>query len=317
MPDAVGSKRRHTWLRLAGTAIALGVVAFLVYQNWDDFVQGFKSLPLHYLLMALGLALVSRTAVTLRWFVLLKAAHPAVSLWRVFQLSFVGLFSTNVMPSTIGGDVVKLAGAKKIGMDSAHVAASLLVDRLTGMVTMATFLPLGLWQMFHAAPESFALEMASAGTFLSGLWKRLWTFFGKTWHSLQIWFKQPLILLAAALLSYIHMACTFSMVYVILLGLGDPVGWWAVGGLWVLIYFITLVPISINGLGLQEASLSLIYVNFAGTAESSSLVLALWMRLLFVMASLPGAVFMPAVMADKKSDSLKTYLEDSPNREDV
>jgi hypothetical protein len=159
--------------------------------------------------------------------------------------------------------------------------------------------------------------MASAGTFLSGLWNKLRVFLEKTWRSLQIWFKQPLSLLTAALLSYIHMACTFSMVYVILLGLGDPIGWWAAGGLWVLIYFITLVPISINGLGLQEASLALIYVNFAGISESSSLVLALWMRLLFVIASFPGAVFMPAVMADKKPDSLETHLEDCPNREDV
>ncbi len=317
MPDAVGHKRRRTWLRLVGTAIALGVVAFLVYQNWDDFVHGFKSLPLRHLLIALGLALVSRTAVTLRWFILLRAAHPIVSLWRVFQLSFVGLFSTNVMPSTIGGDVVKLAGAKRIGMDSAHVAASLVVDRLTGMATMATVLPVGLWQMFHAAPDASALQMASVGSFISGLWQKFWTFLKKTWGSLQIWFRQPLSLLAGALLSYIHMACTFSMVYVILLGLGDPIGWWAAGGLWVLIYFITLVPISINGLGLQEASLSLIYVNFAGVAESSSLVLALWMRLLFVVASLPGAAFMPAVMADKKSDSLETHLEDCHDCEDV
>jgi len=93
------------------------------------------------------------------------------------------------------------------------------------------------------------------------------------------------------------MACTFTMVSLILKGLGDPIPFWKVGGLWVLIYFITLLPISINGLGLQEFSLSLIYSNLAGVSESNSLVLALLMRAIFMIASLPGARFLPEVLS--------------------
>lgn len=87
------------------------------------------------------------------------------------------------------------------------------------------------------------------------------------------------------------------MVSVILKGLGDPISFWKVGGLWVLIYFITLLPISINGLGLQEFSLSLIYTNLAGVSEANSLVLALLMRVIFMIASLPGAIFLPEVLS--------------------
>jgi len=98
-----------------------------------------------------------------------------------------------------------------------------------------------------------------------------------------------------------RMACTFSMVVILLASLADPVSWWTAGGLWVLVYFITLIPISINGLGLQEVSLSLIFMSFGGVSETNSLVLALLMRVIFIIASLPGAFFIPGFLSPKRN----------------
>ncbi len=296
-------RRRALILRWLGTAIAFGVVAFLIWQNWQDFVTAFRSLSVIYLLGAVGLALVSRLSVSLRWFLLLRAVIPDVKLWQVVRLSFVGLFTSNVLPTTIGGDVVKFAGGVRLGMDSALVTASLVMDRLVGLTTMATFLPLGLWRVFLPNAAGLPLASAGLGTFFSRIWTRLMAFLRKTWMSLKLWLHKPGYLALAAVCSFVHMACTFSMVYLILLGLSDPVSWWTAGGLWVLIYFITLVPISINGLGLQEASLSLIFAALGGVLESNSLVLALLMRLLFVAVSLPGAIFLPGVLSGNRLDA--------------
>ncbi len=307
MPVSSAQKsRRRLILRLLGTAIAFGVVVFLIWQNWGDFTAALRSLPMLYLLGAFGLAVVSRLSVSLRWYVLLRIVTPDVRLWDVFKLSFVGLFTSNILPSTIGGDVVKLAGGVQTGMDSAIVAASLVMDRLVGLSTMATFLPFGLWRIAGAD----TLAMAGPGAFLTGLWRRLRKFLAKTAESLRQWFKHPAGLGIAALLSYLHMVCTFTMVHLILRGLNDPVTWWTAGGLWVLIYFITLIPVSINGLGLQEASLSLIFATLGGVSESNSLVLALLIRVLFVVASLPGALFLPGVMSGKQDRALEDSMKD-------
>ncbi|MBW6474542.1 MAG: hypothetical protein K0B14_15555 [Anaerolineaceae bacterium] len=48
------------------------------------------------------------------------------------------------MPTTIGGDVVRLAGAMRLGIGGSLAAASLMVDRLIGMAGMAMAAPLGL-----------------------------------------------------------------------------------------------------------------------------------------------------------------------------
>lgn len=286
------------FLRLLGTLIALGVVAYLGWQNWAGFVDALQTLPLSLLGLVLLLAFASRIMVTVRWFILLRVVEPDVTFWQVIKLSFVGLFTTNVLPSTIGGDVVKLGGAVQARLDSAGVTASLVVDRLVGMATMATFLPFGLLRLFQGNTAGASAGLSSV--FFGNLWKKLTVFFGRIWRSLRLWANQPASLFWAAVFSFLHMACTFTMVTLILRGLADPISWWRAGGLWVLVYFITMIPISINGLGLQEASLSLIYTNFAGVSESNSLVLALMMRVLFMIASLPGAFFLPGFLSGKE-----------------
>lgn len=309
-PSQEQHRRRVLILRLSGTAIAFGVVVFLIWQNWQGFLDALQRVPISMLLLVLLLAFASRIMVTVRWFILLKVIEPDVTFWQVFQLSFVGLFTTNVLPSTIGGDVVKLGGAVKLGLDSAAVTASLVVDRLVGMGTMATFLPFGIVQISRM-DQSFALTTAaSPGIFFDRLRQKVSSFFTKTWQALKLWTRQPGQLLLAAIFSFIHMGCTFTMVTVILKNLANPISWWTAGGLWVLVYFITLIPISINGLGLQEASLSLVYVTFAGVSESNSLVLALLIRVLFMIASLPGAFFLPRLMSGVRDSNRFTEEEE-------
>ena len=285
------------WLRLLGTLLAFGLIGFLVWQNWSDFIGAMRRLPFGLLFVLLLLALFSRVMVTLRWFILIQLIEPEVTFSMAFRLSFVGLFTTNVLPSTIGGDLVKLLGGSRFGLDTANVAASLVVDRLLGMATMATFLPFGIVPLTQTQVPSRLGALAALQLNFSGLWQKIKHFGLRVWRSLKIWLHNPARLLLAAMTSYIHMACTFTMVFLILDGLGESISWWTAGGLWVLVYFITLIPISINGLGLQEVSLSLIYSTFAGISEANSLVLALLVRIIFMIASLPGAFFLPGVLA--------------------
>ena len=285
------------WLRFLGTLLAFGLIGFLVWQNWSDFIEAIKRLPFSLLIALLFLALLSRVMVTLRWFILIRLVEPKVTLKMAFKLSFVGLFTTNVLPSTIGGDLVKLLGGKRFGLDSANVAASLIVDRLIGMASMATFLPFGIVPLTKTKAVSALGSVAAVHLGLSRFWNKLRHFAVRVYRSLKMWLHNPTRLILAAMTSYVHMACTFTMVLLILDGLGEKISWWQAGGLWVLVYFITLIPISINGLGLQEVSLSLIYSTFAGVSKANSLVLALLVRLLFMIASLPGAFFLPGTLA--------------------
>ena len=287
-------------LRLLGTILSLILVVYLVWTNWDDFLNSFSRLSLPLLLLLLSLAFLSRLIVTARWYVILKVVEPKLKFLQAFKLSFVGLFTTNFLPSTIGGDFVKLGGAVQLGLDSAGVAGSLIVDRLVGMATMSTFLPFGILAIPQGNDASTLLFAGVPGGFFGKVWSKIKSYIQRVILALKIWLKHPAQLITAAGFSFVHMGCTFTMVFLILKELNDTISWWTAGGLWVLVYFVTLLPISINGLGLQEASLSLVYTSFAGVSESNSLVLAIIIRVLFLIASLPGAFFLSKTLTGDK-----------------
>ena len=105
------------------------------------------------------------------------------------------------------------------------------------------------------------------------------------------------------------MLCTFMSLYVLVEGLGGHVDFWLIAGLWSLAYFVTLIPISINGLGVQELSLTFLFSTVAGLSTPVSLTVAVLIRAFYVAASLIGAFYLPSILsalaASRKVDNSK------------
>jgi hypothetical protein len=84
-----------------------------------------------------------------------------------------------------------------------------------------------------------------------------------------------------------------------------------IAGLWSLTYFITLIPISVNGYGLQELSFTFFMSNVAGWTPAVSLSVAVLIRAFSILASLPGALFLPSIMsalAEQKKESSPSHI---------
>jgi uncharacterized membrane protein YbhN (UPF0104 family) len=87
----------------------------------------------------------------------------------------------------------------------------------------------------------------------------------------------------------------FTAIYLLVQGLGDHVSFWLIAGLYSLSYLVTLMPISINGYGLQELSVTYLFLHVGGLSAATSLSLAVLIRIIWMLASLPGAVFLPSI----------------------
>ena len=133
---------------------------------------------------------------------------------------------------------------------------------------------------------------------------RIKRFFGELLQALKVWLNKPRSLATSLGFTWIHMLCTFGAVSVLLVGMGESIPFWMIMGLWSATYFITLLPISINGLGVQEVALTYLFTNYGGVSLHSVLAMALLMRALPILASLPGAVFLPALLQPKKAEML-------------
>lgn len=288
----IGNNRKLL-LRLLGTIVAVVLIVVLVRgEAWSEVLGALRQLTWTRIAAALSLVVLSRMFVAARWYVLLRSGDVQISPGHATALTFTGLFSNNFLPTTIGGDVVRLAGAMQLGYDRAVCLASIAADRLIGMLGMLFTLPLGLIPTIQNLTP--ATVQASG---LAGLFRRGTGFVQRTVQTFSIWFGRPLGLLAALGCTWGHMLCTFLTMYTLIEALGSHVDLPLIAGLWSVSYFVTLVPISINGYGVQELSLTLLFSNIAGLSTPTSVTVAVLMRTLYVAVSLAGAFYLPGVLA--------------------
>jgi len=300
-------QRLNLIIRWGGTLLSIGILIYLLSRvGWGEAWQTIRQLTAWRILLVFVLVVVSNVSLIARWYTLLKDQNPTLSITDTIKLTFAGLFASNVLPTTIGGDVLRLAGSVRLGLSTSLAAASLVVDRLVGMTGMALMLPFSLPGL-NAYLNSRAIATPT-GSMAVPLLSRVRSGFKKIWDDLRFWSKHPLILLKALGFSLIHQAAIYLIIRVLIEGMGETLSFWQIAGIWSLTYFITLLPISINGLGLQEVTITNLYTLLGGLSPATSISLAIILRLVWLVASLPGAFFIGEVLAGKSPAEVEVSI---------
>ena len=318
MPDQLQIKWKLI-IRWAGTLLSVLLLVYLVLTaGLDEIIQSLEKLSFGTIVAIIGLILLSRIATFLRWHVLLQIDRDNVN-WRdSLRLTFAGLFAANFLPSTVGGDVVRLAGAMRIGMSGSLAAASLIVDRLIGMAGMAFALPFGITPMItilksEQSPLPGLLQNMAVILRLKGFWSKAKTSIQKVIHALSFWYRHPKYFIYAFIFTFIHMLCIFLIIHLLIVDMGESLSFWKIAGLWSATYFITLIPISINGLGLQELSITSIFQVFGGLSHATSLSIALICRALWIIGSFPGAFFVSSILSGETYSKITREQQEDLN----
>lgn len=307
-------------IRFIGTLIALALLVYLVsQQSWREIWLAIQQIPPWRLALALLLMLASRLAVAMRWHSLLQATELNISFIRSLRITLTGLFASNFLPTTIGGDVVRLAGLLQLQVEGAVAAASLIADRLVGMAGMAMIIPFSIPALSSilSAPPMEAKALRPLTALLAGGWlqevlKRIRSFFARLYASMQLWLREPGSLVKALACSWLHMICIFTVLYLLLGGIDEYMSILTIGGLYSLVYFITLIPVSINGYGVQEISMALIFSNLGRASLSEGLAIALLFRTMMMLASLPGAFFLADILSSTPAKTKDLGADWSP-----
>lgn len=318
---------RGLFLRVFGTLLAVGLLFYLLsQQGWHEIEAALRQIAPWRIIVAMFLMLASRLVVSTRWHVLLRAAGLDITLGRSISLTLAGLFASNFLPTTIGGDLIRLAGAMLLKFDGTICAASLIADRLVGMAGMVMTLPVGIARWLPTLQDVQRVPVilrASVGWLawlpLGGVlskWRRdkFRAKLGEIWQkglrlvrqlidTLALWLKQPGVILLALAITWIHMLCFFSILALLFEGMNEAISFWLIAGLYSLVYFVTLLPISINGYGVQELSMAVVFSHLGGASMASGITAALLFRTLLMVASLPGAFFVPGILAGRKAQA--------------
>jgi uncharacterized membrane protein YbhN (UPF0104 family) len=294
-----------TLLRSVGSFLSLALLIYLISkQGWSEILESLTKIPPATLVLALGLLAVSRLSVSLRWFTLIRSIIPSFSYLESLRLTLAGLFAANFLPTTVGGDVVRAAGVLRRAEHRMDAVTSIAADRLIGLLGMLMLVPFGLAATWDWLQDDSQASLQLAGVYAAGVFGILQSDFVQNSldrlkrgvRSLAAWIRRPRVLVAALGFTWVHQVALFTNVWLFLRGMHDPLSWWSIASLWSLSYFITLMPFSIGGLGIREISITLIYQEIGGISVESALTLAVLLRALDIIASVPGAFFLPSIL---------------------
>lgn len=298
--------------------VTLALFAFLLTRIPLQSVWGIiaeANLPL--LLLALALYFLAIVLGAVKWRILVLAQNIDASLGALLSFSLMGLFFGNVMPSNIGGDVVRAYDLARVTRGRVEAAAiSVLVDRLMGLfaffsaavvtaslatvmlsqkqeleqIEVLTVIAASAFMALCAALFSRRLAQRIKFLFDIGPLQKLRPTAQNVYRALQVYRFRYGALALNVLISMTIVVLTAFVWFVV----GRAVGITSVNYFTFLLFnpmiaFLLLIPISFNGLGAKEA----IVVTFFGLVnvpQDRALAMSLLFHVIVVATSLPGGL---------------------------
>jgi uncharacterized membrane protein YbhN (UPF0104 family) len=231
----------------------------------------------------------------LRLAVLLRGTP--VSAPEAVVTTWIGYFFSNFLPSTVGGDIVRLARLATAGLNPATAFGVLVLDRILNVAVIAV--------IFALSATSFLLASISVSTrdsvwlaigvvILSGLVAlaayamrcsdRLRGIARAALQPSRTLLRRPGRLIAVLVLSILNLGVAILAQWFIARRLGIAIHLLDLTAIICLVALVVLLPISFNGLGLQEGAYAFFLVH-AGASLELALVYGLLTRALIVGAS--------------------------------
>jgi uncharacterized membrane protein YbhN (UPF0104 family) len=284
-------------LRWAGTLLSLGLFGVLLArQDWASLAVALRQMPVLTIPAALALYLAGQALNGLRWSVLLRAQSLNLSVVEAVRIFFAGAYASNFLPSTIGGDALRVLALLRYTPSKGLALASVALDRLINLAAFVTVLPLGIQFLASTGgPLELSLAVAALPRRIRG-W--LAAALREVVEAYRLWAARPGALLRAFAVSWASIFVVFLSHWLVAVGLGIPASLAQVMGITSLTYLLTLLPISINGYGLREVAITALYVRLGATLEQAT-ALALITRFLMLLATVPGAFWAPGLMKDR------------------
>ena len=275
-------------------SVSAGLLYFLITRiDLASFISAGREYPLWTLIPLTLLFIATIFIGSWRWRVFLGSHGIEQSILRGVQLYMIGYFFNNFLPSGVGGDVVRGYSASKESAPLPVVYASIAAERLAGL--LATLFIAAIFLPFVRPPSPLPLLVLILnaafwiGTILL-IFLNLDDFFRRTLRKLpfgigekvadfvqavRYFRKDGATLLKGFALSVLYQGSLIMFVYIIAKIAGvSEIPWSAYFVFVPLIWIISLIPISLNALGVREASFSYFF-GIWGASEAKGLLVSL------------------------------------------
>jgi uncharacterized protein (TIRG00374 family) len=303
--------RRHSpWVRWGRYGVSAVLLAILLIKiDPSDFVPPHRSLPgtLAFLFSGLLLMALSFVVGAWRWQRTLAVYDQHIPMRILLKHYFAGQFVGNALPSTVGGDVLRISRCSKDTGSTEVAFASVVLERLTGFVALPLLTLIGFtmnpslfgesrsWIAIVTAVVTLlalgAILLLAASPRLAGRFvhRSNWTrFIGIVHVGVDKMRHDKRDALGALAAAFAYQMTVLAAVYcaVHTIGLTIPNG--AVFAYIPAVAMVQVLPISVGGLGVREGLLALLLVPL-GVPTGQAVALGLLWYAMTIVVSVAGA----------------------------
>lgn len=143
--------RLLTLLRIA-LAVCLLLLVFRIFADFHKTVERLRNVSVPLLLLGLQVAVLGEAITAYKWKLLLQHLGERLRLWDSVRIAYIGMFYNNFLPGSLGGDVARTVFvADRVG-GALRAAASVFMQRNTGMGGLLIVANLASWIWPHRIP---------------------------------------------------------------------------------------------------------------------------------------------------------------------
>jgi glycosyltransferase 2 family protein len=301
------------YLRLALGGLLL--VALFRMLDIHSLAVTLASVKPSFVALALLAMMINLLVKTYRWGFILRMYRPDISFGQLARLNFLSLFIGNFLPTSLAHDAVRIYYVSRRAADPRVAISSIFADRVIGNFSLAiaavsAFVALKLTGVFQVGALmsygigvflllSLAIPLALRnGAVIGAIRSLLNRFAGRklfenvhdlSEYLLLYWKHAPLMskALAIALLNLFIAVLEF---YLIARSIAAPVSIHYFFLFIPLVILLSMLPVSVGGLGLLEGAL-VFFFSSVGVPAETSVSIALLHRAIQLVCLFPGAAF--------------------------
>ena len=300
--------------------VVILLVAFVLHRarlttpkGWAEWFETLRGSDLGFLAASLVFTPLVHLHSTVKWYALTRATQMRVPLGRLYYFFVVGRFYNLILPSNIGGDLIRI---RMLGVASgryADAAATVFIERLTGFITLVLYASLAIvvataelrsawllyavvitsgvvfgicWAILDDRPvRAVIAALEGRASLLDRLVAKLVTLR----NSIVVFRDMPSALAIAFANSVVFYMLTVVNVWLALRVFEPTVGFAGMLIAVPIMMFVVNIPLSVGNVGIMEFAYTFVLGAF-GVSPQAALSAALLMRLKMVLAAAGGGV---------------------------
>ena len=292
------------YIRIAVSALLLSVIAWRT--DFSVVADKFANLNVWLWLAAVGVLVFAMIASAKRWQLFARELRFERTLPQYCAYYFIGMWFNLSLPTSVGGDVVRVWYLDDSSGRKLAALASVLLERLNGLLVLIALACAGVliapklitpnqlpWWIYACVwGVAACAAVAVACLPIAQRWKKLPLQRRQQLRTMLDLLGVPKVMTWATLMSIlVQLIGVVSLWFIgLALGLEIPVAYYCILG--PMVSLLTLLPISVNGMGVRELG-TVVFLAPLGVDEDTAKTLAfLWFAVSVTVSLLGGLVYL-------------------------